>query len=148
MRAIWKKNMKILNLDKRKKIWNPTESEFGDLMCSTAIQNLPKPPIDLKIFPICSGLSMVNLLVYGQLFSASNCPIAMLLGLRWNPPQPNLWRHKKAGGSFKSRFYKHQSDFRHAKNELSSCLSKYIWKLKRENLPGKYSPGRSIQPCN
>ena len=58
-------------------------------------QNLPKPPIDLKIVPICSGWSLVNLLVYGQLFSALNCPIAMLLDLRWNPPPPNLWRRKK-----------------------------------------------------
>ena len=39
------------------------------------------------------------------------------------------------GGTFKARLYQHHSDFRHAKNEHKTCLSKYIWKLKRENVP-------------
>ena len=38
---------------------------------------------------------MVNLLVYGQLFSALNCPIALLLDLRWNPPPPTFDVAKK-----------------------------------------------------
>ena len=45
-------------------------------------QNLSKPPIDLKIVLICSEWSMVNLLVYGQLFSALYCLIAVLLKVR------------------------------------------------------------------
>ena len=74
------------NLTKSQKIGNRTKSGFFDLMHSMAPQKLPKPPIYLKIVLICSGWSMVNLLVYRQLFSALNWSIAMLLDLRWNPP--------------------------------------------------------------
>ena len=41
------------------------------------------------------------------------------------------------GGTFKDRFYKHMSDFRNEELESSTGLSKYIWKLKRENIPHK-----------
>ena len=39
------------------------------------------------------------------------------------------------GGTFKSRYYKHMSDFRNVKYETSTTLSRYIWKLKRESVP-------------
>ena len=68
--------MKIGNLTKSQKIGNLTKSGFCDLTCSTATQNLPKPPNDLKIVLICSGWSMVNLLVYGTLFRVLNCDVA------------------------------------------------------------------------
>ena len=50
------------------------ESVFGDLRRSKAPKNLLSRPIDLKLVRICSGCSMVNLLVDGQLFSALYCP--------------------------------------------------------------------------
>ena len=70
------------------------KSSFGNLTWSTAPINLLKPPIDLKMVLICSGWPLVNLLVYGQLFSVLNLLIAMLLDLRWNPPPPPLTSKK------------------------------------------------------
>ena len=51
-----------------------------------APQNLPKTLIDLKILPVCSERSMVNLQIYGQSFIALYCQIAVYLEVRWNPP--------------------------------------------------------------
>ena len=39
------------------------------------------------------------------------------------------------GGSFKGRYNQHQHDFRHQAKEHSTCLSKHIWGLKREDTP-------------
>ena len=91
-----RKNMKIWNLTKSQKVLNGTNSGFGDITRSTAPKNLLKPLFDLKIVPNCSRWSMVNLLVYGQLFSALNCPIAMLLDFQWDPPSPTFDVAKKA----------------------------------------------------
>ena len=41
------------------------------------------------------------------------------------------------GGPFKARYNKHQSDFRHEKNENSTCLSKHVWDLKKQKIPYK-----------
>ena len=43
------------------------------------------------------------------------------------------------GGTFKKRWDKHNSDFRHEKNETATKLSGYIWKLKRANVPFQIS---------
>jgi hypothetical protein len=37
------------------------------------------------------------------------------------------------GGTFKNQYNKHMSDFR--KSETATMLSKYVWKLRRENSP-------------
>ena len=39
------------------------------------------------------------------------------------------------GGTFKNRYNKHMSDFRNPTYKSSTTLSKYIWKLKNENVP-------------
>ena len=39
------------------------------------------------------------------------------------------------GGTFKTRYNKHMSDFRNETYKSSTTLSKHIWKLKRENAP-------------
>ena len=41
------------------------------------------------------------------------------------------------GGKFKDRYNQHQCDFRHEKNQNSTCLSKYVWSLKHEQIPYK-----------
>ena len=38
------------------------------------------------------------------------------------------------GGTFKKRYDKHNSDFRHVKYRHASTLSTYIWKLKEDNV--------------
>ena len=43
------------------------------------------------------------------------------------------------GGTFKVRYNRHMSDFRNPAYEKSTTLSKYIWKLKRENAPYEIS---------
>ena len=40
------------------------------------------------------------------------------------------------GGTFKARYNKYQSDMRNVGDQHNTCLSKYIWKLKRENKKG------------
>jgi hypothetical protein len=39
------------------------------------------------------------------------------------------------GGTFKARYNKHQSDMRNVRDQHNTCLSQYIWELKRENIP-------------
>ena len=39
------------------------------------------------------------------------------------------------GGSFKKRYNQHHSDFRNQSKEHKTCLSKHVWKHKRENVP-------------
>ena len=39
------------------------------------------------------------------------------------------------GGTFKDRYNQHMHDFRHEKNKSKTTLSKFIWKLKSENVP-------------
>ena len=41
------------------------------------------------------------------------------------------------GGKFKDRYNQHQCDFRHEKNQNSTCLSKYMWSLKHQQIPYK-----------
>ena len=60
--------------------------------------------------------------------------------LRWSLREDNDQMETYTGltgGTFKDRFYKHMSDFRNEELESSTGLSKYIWKLKRENIPHK-----------
>ena len=78
------KQYENLNFYQKSENLKSNKSGFGNLTRSTAPQNLPKPRIDLKIVPICLGWSMVNFLVYGQLFSALNYLIAIFLDLQWN----------------------------------------------------------------
>ena len=39
------------------------------------------------------------------------------------------------GATFKKRYNQHMHDFRTPKNETSTTLSKYVWKLKKEQVP-------------
>ena len=55
------------------------------------------------------------------------------------------------GGPFKTRYNKHQSDFRNLSGEHATTLSKYVWELKRENAPyeiswKKLAKGRVFNP--
>ena len=43
------------------------------------------------------------------------------------------------GGTFKTRYNKHMSDFRNIKNEHATTLSTYIWDLKKQSVPYKVS---------
>ena len=57
------------------------------------------------------------------------------------------------GGTFKSRFNKHMSDFRNQKYETATTLSKYIWELRKENVPytvtwKKLANARVFNPVN
>ena len=57
------------------------------------------------------------------------------------------------GGTFKKRWDKHNSDFRHEKNSTATKLSGFIWDLKRNNIPfqiswEKIANARTFNPVN